>query len=86
MIKAWNRDIIGLIVVVAILTLTPVGMSLVYSYTKTNKVCPYGKMTGVKSHKSKDGKLELEFIETEHCRSRSPYEFELEVAKFGIPE
>lgn len=86
MLKAWNRDIIGLIVVVAILALTPVGMSLVYSYTKTNKVCPYGKMTGVKSYKDRDGNSHREYLETNICKTRGPNEFLLEVSKFGIAE
>ncbi len=43
MIKTLNRDIIGVIVVIALLAMSPFVMSLVYSYTKTNKVCPYGK-------------------------------------------
>lgn len=62
MIKTLNRDIIGVIVVIALLAMSPFVMSLVYSYTKTNKECPYGKMTGVKSYKSRDGKLELEYM------------------------
>lgn len=48
MIKTLNRDIIGVIVVIALLAMSPFVMSLVYSYTKTNKVCPYGKQIYVK--------------------------------------
>lgn len=43
MIKTLNRDIIGVIVVIALLAMSPFVMSLVYSYTKTNKVCPLCK-------------------------------------------
>lgn len=86
MIKTLNRDIIGVIVVIALLAMSPFVMSLVYSYTKTNKVCPYGKMTGVKSYKSRDGKLELEYIETDICKTRNPSEYLLEVSTFGKPE
>lgn len=86
MIKTLNRDIIGIIVVIALLALTPVIMSLIYDYTKTNKECPYGKMTGVKSYKSRDGKLKLEYIETNICKTRDPNEFLLEVSTFGKPE
>lgn len=69
MIKTLNKDIIGVIVVIALLAMSPFVMSLVYSYTKTNKECPYGKMTGVKSYKSRDGKLELEYIEIDICKT-----------------
>ena len=86
MIKTLNRDIIGILVAIILLAMSPFVMSLVYDYTKTNKECPYGKMTGVKGYKSKDGKLKLEYIETDICKTRNPNEYLLEVSKFGIPE
>ena len=86
MIKTLNRDIIGIIVVVVLMALTPVIMSLIYDYTKTNKECPYGKMTGVKIYKDRDGNSHSEYLETNICKTRGPNEFLLEVSKFGIAE
>lgn len=86
MIKTLNRDIIGVIVVIALLAMSPFVMSLIYDYTKTNKECPYGKMTGVKIYKDRDGNSHREYLETNICKTRGPNEFLLEVSKFRIAE
>ena len=86
MIKTLNRDIIGIIVVVILLAMSPFVMSLIYDHTKTNKECPYGKVTGVKLYKDRDGNSHREYLETNICKTRGPNEILLERSKFRIAE